>query len=230
MNLTEIKNFLGTLVKNLYNILKFPVLAIFIIIILLYLPDFLLFIRYNIDTIPFVQAHITIYDVNKNPSEYIEITVAILACFITGSLSVLAYQLSKRLGMLELNTQELKQTVLARNISKNIDYNCTVIHDTNRNMGNLSDIKYEKDLETDWIFLYKTKAINEKEKNFLEEYNSKILSIKGLMDNDEEKARNVAKEFGEKYFTKSPRLQYQETLKTVYSKLEEIIVRRREDV
>lgn len=216
--------------KFVWDIVKYPLLIGFIIIFILYLPDIFLHIRYKLNEVSFVKKYIAIFDIKNNTSQYILMIISIITCVITGILSVLAYKLSKRLGNVQLSSQEMKQALAAQNLIRNIEENCGVIYDTIRGTANEKNIVYIKELNEDWTFLYKTGAIEKEEKNFLIKYNEKIANIVEYVNKGDERAKNIVNKFAEEYFVKPERLTYKGELEDTIKKLEEIDERRNENV
>lgn len=231
LSLAMIFDYILKALKFLGSILKYILLIILIVTIILYLPDVLLHIRKLINKIPLIKKYISIFDVDNNTGQYIQIIMSILTCSITGLLSVLAYKLSKRLGILQFISQEIKQALAAQKFIKNIEENCGVIFDINRDVGDIKKIVLNKELSEDCIFLYKTSAIGKEEKNFLTKYIEVICNIKAYVDKgDDDKAKNIISKFVDEYFTSPERLAYKGDLDNTIKRLEEIDERRNENV
>lgn len=231
LSLAIIFNVVKKIFKILGVILKYIILIIFIVIFILYLPDVFLHIRNRIDEISLFNRYISIFDVDNNTSQYIQIIMSIMTCSITGILSVLAYKLSSKIGTLQFSSQDIKQALAAQKLKKNIEANCGTIFDINRGVGDLKKIILNKELCEDWTFLYKTGSIGKEEKNFLIKYNNNIVNIKTYVDKgDDEKAKSVINKFIDDYFKSSERLSYKGDLENIIQKLEEIDERRSRNV
>lgn len=157
--------------------------------------------------------------------------LTIISCCITGTMSFIAYRLSKTLGTIEMNGQNAKLSLLAIKLLRNIEYNSEIIFRMSRDIRDeLSRLQCEDIFSEAVTRLYSSHVIDKYEKEICSDYLKLVEKIckikeiteeKGEHDLNEQKLSKQIEKFCDNYFKdNSDILRYNDDFGAVIAKLE----------
>lgn len=200
-------------------------LVILVIFILFLLPDLIMSFRlflYNRVHLKLNLSYISSSDT------YIQMMISIISCCITAIMSFFTYRLTKILRTMEAEQYGAKLLTAAFRLKKNIENNCWIIFNANKNTGTLEKLQYLSNLDETWFVLRVADEIDKEDSNFLEKYNDRIKELDHY-SGETDQTKNLENEFCKTFISSSIQFGYTDQMDKLLRKLEKIIERSTQD-
>lgn len=207
----------------LERVLSCIVITVILIIILLLMPDLLWFFRTKLSEITILKF--ILVDIDK--SEYLPMMLTIISCCISAGLSYTAYCLSKEIGQLSKNSNDVTLRFAAYSIKQYIQYTSKIIRKAKKKIVDLSDLEDKDEIIKQWIQLCLAVQFSEEEEQFFYTYNKKITQIiKYYKKQNESEVDNIILNFCSEYFdTDDEDLEFNKKTKNILDKLDSVFER-----
>lgn len=206
--------------KNLKRMLK-VVLAFILIMIFIFSPDILFWIRHVVKKIPIVNNFARS---NISDKEYVQIMIVAFTNCAAVSVSIMAYFVAKTVSKAQIEPHEQGIIVAATMMINSFKKNSKIIFDTKKGTGNTNELIISDDLLKNGILLFSAKKITAEERDTWLSYFRKVTSITKYHEAGNVKEENEKiNEYFQKFFEEdSETMEYKESIQALIHSLEKI--------